>query len=79
MTATISKWGNSQGVRLPKDLMEDLHIAIGDKVDIQIKDEMAIIKPIKKKKYNLDDLVKQIPKNYKPTEEIDSKMGLEEW
>lgn len=32
MTATISKWGNSQGLRFPKDIMKDLHLAIGDKV-----------------------------------------------
>ena len=26
MTATISKWGNSQGLRFPKDIMKDLHL-----------------------------------------------------
>lgn len=53
MTATVSKWGNSQGFRIPKDVMENLHISIGDKVDIEIKGEVAITKPIKKKRFNL--------------------------
>ena len=26
MTVTISKWGNSQGLRFPKDIMKDLHL-----------------------------------------------------
>jgi len=81
MTATISKWGNSQGLRLPKDIIDALHIGIGDKINIFIKDEKVILEPIKKerKKVNLKTLIKQIPKNYKATEEISSSLGLEEW
>lgn len=79
MTATISKWGNSQGLRFPKDIMADLHLAIGDKVNIFIKDNKAIIEPIKKEKYNLDELVAKIPKDYKAHEEITTVIGLEEW
>ncbi len=81
MTATISKWGNSQGLRFPKNIMKDLHLAIGDKVNIFIEDNKAIIEPIKKEKikYNIGDLVSQIPSDYKPTEEFTSVMGKEEW
>jgi len=81
MTATISKWGNSQGLRFPKDIMKDLHLAIGDRVNIFIKDNRAIIEPIKKEKihYNIEELVSQIPKNYEASEEIMSVVGKEEW
>ncbi|MDQ7042373.1 MAG: AbrB/MazE/SpoVT family DNA-binding domain-containing protein [Sulfurimonas sp.] len=81
MTATISKWGNSQGLRFPKDIMKDLHLAIGDKVNIFIKDNQAIIEPIKKEKikYNIEELVSQIPADYKPREEFVNAVGKEEW
>jgi len=81
MTATISKWGNSQGVRFPKDIMKDLHLSIGDKVKIFIEDNKAIVEPIKKEKiqYNIEELVAKIPADYKPSEEFISVMGNEEW
>ncbi len=81
MTATISNWGNSQGLRFPKDIMRELHLSIGDKVNISIENQKIILEPIKTKKYiyNINDLVKQIPNDYSPTEIFDTKAGLEEW
>ena len=81
MTVTISKWGNSQGLRFPKDIMKDLHLAVGDKVNIFIKDNKAIIEPIQKEKvkYDINELVSKIPKDYSVKEEFTSSVGLEEW
>jgi antitoxin MazE len=81
MNATISKWGNSQGLRFPKELMKELNLSSGDKVKITTKDHKVIIEPIKekRKKYDINDLVKKIPNDYKPYEEFDNKEGIEEW
>jgi len=81
MTAMISKWGNSQGLRVSKEIMESLHLSVGDKVDVHVEDEKIIIKPIResKIKYDLSALLDQIPKNYKTQEEITTSMGWEEW
>jgi len=81
MTAIISKWGNSQGLRFPKDMMKELHLSVGDRVNIFIEDNKAIVEPIKKEKikYSIDDLVSQIPSDYKPQEEFTSAVGKEEW
>jgi len=81
VTATISKWGNSQGLRFPKDIMKDLHLSIGDKVNIFIENNKAIIEPIKyeKIKYDINELVSKIPKDYKAKEEFISVVGNEEW
>jgi antitoxin MazE len=81
MTATISKWGNSQGLRLPKDIVNNLHLAIGDVVNIFVEDNKVIIEPIRKEKimYDINELVAKIPKDYQASEEIVSYVGKEEW
>lgn len=81
MTAVISKWGNSQGLRFPKDIMKTLHLSVGDKVNIFVQNNKAIIEPIKKEKikYDINELVAKIPKDYQAKEEIISSLGREEW
>ncbi|MFW2567446.1 AbrB/MazE/SpoVT family DNA-binding domain-containing protein [Aliarcobacter butzleri] len=81
MTAKISKWGNSQGLRMPKDIMETLHLHVGDDVNITILDGKVILEPIKKDilNYDLNDLISKIPSNYRTTEEFDTIVGKEEW
>ena len=81
MTATISTWGNSQGLRFPKDIMNQLSLSIGDKVKIFVENHKIVVEPIKpiRKKIDIHDLVKQIPQNYQASEVFDNKMGKEEW
>jgi len=81
MTATISKWGNSQGLRFPKNILKELNLSVGDKIKLLIDNDKIILEPIKKSrvKYNIKELVKQIPSDYKPYEEFDNKIGKEEW
>ena len=81
MTATISSWGNSQGLRFPKDVMKELSLSIGDKVKILIENHKIVIEPVKevREKYNINDLVKKLPSDYKVIEEFNSTVGLEEW
>lgn len=81
MTATISSWGNSQGLRFPKDIMKELHLSIGDKMNILVENHKIVIEPIKqtRAKYDINDLVKKLPDDYKSYEEFDNKTGVEEW
>jgi len=81
MTATISKWGNSQGVRLPKNIVQELHLTIGDRINIIVENNRVIMEPIKKEKhtYDINELVSKIPLNYEASEEITSYEGKEEW
>jgi antitoxin MazE len=81
MTAKISKWGNSQGLRMPKDIMDSLHLQVGDNVNITILDGKVIIEPIKKDilNYDLNELVSKIPTDYKAREKFDTIVGKEEW
>lgn len=80
MTATISKWGNSQGLRFSKEILDSLNLCVGDKVNIYTNDDKVIIEPIREhKKYDITQLVKDIPTDYKASEEFDNKSGSEIW
>jgi len=72
MLAKIQRWGNSQGLRLAKNLLADAKLGVGDEVDIRVKDGVMIIAPAKKirGRYNLEDLVKRRPDTYQ-TSEVD--------
>jgi antitoxin MazE len=80
MTATISNWGNSQGIRLPKNIMENMHLMIGDKVNVLVENQKIIIEPVKQKKnFDINQLVSAMPSDYKATEEFYDRAGKEEW
>ncbi|MFZ1982937.1 MAG: AbrB/MazE/SpoVT family DNA-binding domain-containing protein [Desulfatitalea sp.] len=82
MLAKIQKWGNSQGLRLAKNLLADAQLDVGDEVDISVKDGIMILAPAKRKRgrHKLKDLVARIPKNYQPSEvDWGAPVGKEEW
>ena len=78
----IRKWGNSQGLRLSKQVLEDARITIGEDVDVTAREGVIVIAPVKRVrgKRSLQELVSRIPKNYE-TEEIDwgNPVGRERW
>jgi antitoxin MazE len=82
MVTKVQKWGNSQGLRLAKQVLEDANISVGDDVDVKVKDGIIIISPAGRKrgKYTLQELVSRIPKNYKGIESDWGKpVGKEAW
>jgi len=80
MTATISNWGNSQGIRLSKEVIKNMKLMIGDKVSVLVKNHKIIIEPIKKEKvFDINKLVSKIPHDYIVHEEISDKAGKEIW
>ena len=70
MLSTIQSWGNSQGLRLNKQLLEEAHLKVGQQVDIIAHEGEIIIKPTSKirGRYSLKDLVAKMPQNYKTQE-----------
>jgi len=44
-TTTLSKWGNGQGILLPKRFCEQLGLKAGDKVQITAEKKRIIIEP----------------------------------
>ncbi len=77
----IKKWGNSQGLRLGKNLLSSLNLSVDDEVNIISDNKSIIIKPVKdKNKELLKELLSRIPEDYKP-KEIDwgKPVGKEIW
>jgi len=82
MVTRIQKWGNSQGLRLPVNILESAALAVGDEVAVTAKDGVITIIPARRirGKRNLQELVRKIPKNYR-AEEADwgDPPGRETW
>ena len=51
MQTTIVKWGNSQGIRLPKAFLKNIQITENDPVDITLENEKIVIKKINAKEH----------------------------
>ena len=81
MTTNIQKWGNSQGIRLPKFLLDSLNWSEDEEITITAKNNSIIIEQAKpKKRPTIDQLFENYNGNYQP-EEIDwgEAQGSEVW
>ena len=59
MQATIQKWGNSQGIRIPKAFLDALGMMENDLVELSRVDDNIVIKKVKKDTtLTLDDIFK---------------------
>ena len=45
MLSQVSKWGNSQGIRISKKLLQSAHIGLNDEVEIKAMGNKLIIIP----------------------------------
>jgi len=62
MNLTIKKWGNSLGVRIPKNIAERGKLAVDQEVRIEVVKNRVVITPISpKKEYSLQELLDQCP------------------
>ncbi len=46
----IGKWGNSLGIRIPKHILESLHLGVQDRVSCSLEDGKLILKPLSRQK-----------------------------
>lgn len=59
MQATIQKWGNSQGIRIPKAFLDALGMMENDVVELnRVDDNIIIRKASKGKKLTLEEIFK---------------------
>lgn len=82
MNTKIQKWGNSQGLRLPRSILEKADLTVGDEVRIGVDEGTILITPVRRirGKYCIENLVAEIPADYKVKETDWGKPeGNEEW
>lgn len=80
MQARVQKWGNSQGLRLSKNVLQKANIEVGDEVEVVADEEQILIKKVPKKKFDLEEMVSRMPRSYKTKEEsFGKRVGKEEW
>jgi antitoxin MazE len=82
MVTRVQKWGNSQGLRVTKEILEEAQIGVGDEVKIVVRKGRIIVEALSKirGKYSLEKLVSQMPKGAR-AEEVDwgRPVGKEAW
>jgi len=76
MITQIAKWGNSQGIRMDKRMLNTLGLCVGDTVEIIKSGEDITIKPTHRIDWYLQDYERPTPtEGWEQTE----PKGREEW
>ena len=82
MLTKVQNWGNSQGLRVTKALLDEAGIHVGDEVNVSARRGRIIVEPVSRVRgrYDLTDLVSKMPDEYRP-EELDwgPPSGKEIW
>jgi len=78
--ARIQKWGNSLGLRIPRTLAADAHVAEGTSVELNVENGRLIVAPQRKANCRIEDLVARItPENLHGETDTGSPLGREVW
>lgn len=78
MQTTVSRWGNSLGIRIPRGLADDAGLTDGTPVDLRLEDGRIILEPVATP--SLEDLLSRItPENRHGEQLQDEPIGREVW
>jgi antitoxin MazE len=86
MVTTLQKWGNSQGIRLPRPVIDQLHFSPGMELELTVSAEAGTLiisqgQPAcrVRGRHRIEDLVAQMPKSYRANEVPWEAKGKEIW
>lgn len=70
-TGTLAKWGNSQGIIIPKRICDALGVSVGDKLELEVGDGGLSVKPQRRKygrtkRYTIEELFEGYEGAYEP-------------
>jgi antitoxin MazE len=68
MTTTIQKWGNSQGVRIPKMLLDTVEWKENEQIIIVVEDGKLVMEKASGKRKNIKELFADYEGEYEPVE-----------
>ena len=80
MQAQVKAWGNSQGIRIPREVLQEAGISIDEILDIKVKNGVIILEK-KFKHKTLEDRAAEFGGNLNLDGEFDwgEPVGREEW
>ena len=77
-TSKVARWGNSLGVRIPREGVEQLGLREGESVKVEVRNGSIIIRPAKqRKKWTEAELLKGITPGMWGPELIRGRAGKE--
>lgn len=79
-TQVVAKWGNSLGIRIPMPIANQINLKEGTGVNFTVIEGSLVIKPARRKKYTLDELLEGMTSEHLH-EEVDmgQPVGNEIW
>ena len=80
MRAVVKKWGNSASVRIPAAVLKAANLCLDESVDVHEESGRIIIEPVRRKEYDVAELVKGITRgNLHEEIDFDAPIGKEAW
>lgn len=67
MVTTIQKWGNSQGIRIPKFLLDAVNWSENEEIEVRAEEDKIIIQKTEKRK-NIMELFNDCEETYERVE-----------
>lgn len=80
MQTKIQRWGNSLGLRIPRSFAQETGVGAGSQVDLSVQDGDLVVKPVRRKTYQLKELLRKITaKNIHAEVDTGGPVGKEVW
>jgi antitoxin MazE len=70
MRSNVARWGNSLALRIPRALAEELALAEGAPVQVDVKEGELVVRPVRRREA-LDELLRRITPDNLPDERLD--------
>jgi antitoxin MazE len=75
----VVKWGNSSAVRLPAAVLKEVHVALGDRLELKTVEGKIVLEPAQRE-YHLEDMLAGITRrNLHAAVDFGAPVGREVW
>jgi antitoxin MazE len=79
MQVEVVKWGNSSAVRLPAAALKEVHVVLGDRLELKTEGGKIVLAPTQRE-YRLEDMLSEItPTNLHAPVDFGGRVGREAW
>ncbi|MFR7592750.1 MAG: AbrB/MazE/SpoVT family DNA-binding domain-containing protein [Longibaculum sp.] len=72
-TIKIKRWGNGNGILLPKAILDILSLKVNDSMAISLKDDQIVLTPVKKEYISLSERFKDFEEETQQSEYWDDE------